>query len=56
MKEFDLTEIRAARTMSEANFFLDRHKGVATRQEIHASRKERWKTFFNRVVLKEGRL
>ena len=58
MKEFnfDTTEIRAARCMSEANYVFDRNKGIACRQEIHEGRKERWKAMFNRVMMKEGRL
>ena len=56
MKDFDLTEIRAARSMSEANYMFDRNKGIATRQEIGGGFKERVKAMFNRVVLKEGRL
>lgn len=35
MKDFDRTEIRAARSMSEANYVFDRNKGIACRQEVH---------------------
>jgi hypothetical protein len=55
MKDFDTTEIRAARCMSEADFYFDRNKGIAARQEIHETRKERWKATFNRIIF-QGRL
>ena len=57
MKDFDRTEIRAAKNMEEANFRFKKEGPVACRQEIGGGFKERVKAMFNRVVLKEeGRL
>lgn len=56
MKDFDFTEIRAARNMNEANYVFDQHKDAACRQEIHGKFTERVKALFGRVILKEAKL
>ena len=57
MKDFDLTEIRAARNMEEANFRFKKEGIVACRQEIGGGFKERVKAVFSKIVMKEeGRL
>ena len=54
MKDFDTVEIRAARTMGEANFFLDRHKDVAARLAIPSRYSERLKATYNKLFMRKG--
>ena len=55
-KDFDRVQLGAVRKMDDADHWFKRNAGVACRQELHASRKERWTAWWNRVVMKEGRL
>lgn len=56
MKDFDLTEIRAARTMNEVDYRFKKEGVVACRREFDGGLKKRVKRFIDKALMKEGRL
>lgn len=56
MKDFDTVELRAARTMPEADYFFKQHKEAAARYEFAEGFAKRIKATISRAVFREGRL
>ena len=54
MKDFDRVELGAVRTMSEASYWLDKHKGVAARREFHSRYTEKIKALYNKIFMRKG--
>ena len=54
MKDFDRVEIGAVRTMSEANYWLDRDKTGPGRLEIHSRYRDRLKARYNKLMMRKG--
>jgi len=54
MKDFDITEIRAARSMNEANYFFDQHKSVAGRPVVYSRYRDQVKATYNRLMMRKG--
>ena len=51
MKDFDRVETGAVRTMSEANHWFDRNKGIAGRREFGRTLLERIRVFFRKTTV-----
>lgn len=54
MKDFDLTEIRAARTMGEANYILDKGKEGPGRPVVYSRYREKIKATYNKLFMRKG--
>lgn len=56
VKDFDRVELGAVRKMEEVDHWFKRNGGIACRQEIHDTRKEKIKAWWRRIMMKEGKL
>ena len=54
MKDFDRVELGAVRTMSEASYWLDKHKDGPGRPEVHSRYREKIKARYNKLFMRKG--
>ena len=54
MKDFDTVELRAARTLAEADFFWKQRQGIACRPVVYSRYRDKVKETYNRIMMRKS--